>query len=244
MTTTEHGSANAPAVLLVHGGGLAGWMWREVAQGLAVDHRVLVPDLPGHGGPGEYRSHADGLALLRGMLDDLPHDRPVAVVGFSLGAQLALLLALERPERVQRVVVVSGMAQPVPAAGALLLLGRVLAPLGRRPSAIRRRAEAIVPADLVDAYVATATAMTPRSIAGLSRANFGFRIPATWSGYPGRALLLAGAQEHRLLLRGMRRMHHALPGSVLEVVDGAAHDLPLRHAPWLVARIGDWLRAP
>lgn len=174
-------------MLLVHGGGVAGWMWRDVAHALAADHSVIVPDLPGHGGAGEYRSHADGLALLRSILDELPRDRPVAVVGFSLGAQLAILLALERPERVRRVVVVSGMAEPVPATAALLLLGRLLAPLARRPAAIRRRAEAMVPAELVDAAVATTTAMTPRSIDGLSRANFRFRIPPTWSGCMARA---------------------------------------------------------
>lgn len=42
----------------------------------------------------------------------------------------------------------------------------------------------------------------------------------------------------------MRRLHDELEGSELEVVVGAGHDLPLRHAAWLGARIGDWLRAP
>src|SRR5690349_16323344 len=41
--------ASAPAVVLVHGLGGTVENWRGIAPALARAHRVLVPDLPGHG---------------------------------------------------------------------------------------------------------------------------------------------------------------------------------------------------
>lgn len=38
----------SPALLL-HGGGVTGWMWESLQGWLEVLNRVLIPDLPGHG---------------------------------------------------------------------------------------------------------------------------------------------------------------------------------------------------
>lgn len=92
-------------VILVHGLGGAACNWLEIAPVLARHRRVLCPDLPGHGGsaplPGaSLESVARCLARLaeaEGML-------PASVVGHSLGAVVALWLALVRPEAVRGVV--------------------------------------------------------------------------------------------------------------------------------------------
>ncbi|MEV4065493.1 alpha/beta fold hydrolase [Nonomuraea dietziae] len=45
----ETGNAAGPVLLLIHGGGVAGWMWERQIDHFAPGCRVLVPDLPGHG---------------------------------------------------------------------------------------------------------------------------------------------------------------------------------------------------
>jgi pimeloyl-ACP methyl ester carboxylesterase len=95
-----------PPLMLVHGLGGAASNWTELAPLLAQRHRLLVPDLPGHGGStalpavSGLEPFADRVALVaerEGML-------PAPVVGHSLGGMVVLRLALRRPADVQALV--------------------------------------------------------------------------------------------------------------------------------------------
>jgi pimeloyl-ACP methyl ester carboxylesterase len=93
-------------LILVHGLGGAASNWTELAPLLAARRRVLVPDLPGHGGssalPGvsglePFADRITAVAEQEGML-------PAPVVGHSLGGMVVLRLALRRPDAVQALV--------------------------------------------------------------------------------------------------------------------------------------------
>jgi pimeloyl-ACP methyl ester carboxylesterase len=95
-----------PPIVLVHGLGGAASNWTELAPLLARRHRLLVPDLPGHGGSSALPAvsglepYADRVALVaerEGML-------PAPVVGHSLGGMVVLRLALRRPDDVSAIV--------------------------------------------------------------------------------------------------------------------------------------------
>src|SRR5512133_1518985 len=95
-----------PSLILVHGLGGAAANWTELVPLLSRRHRLLVPDLPGHGGStalpavAGLEPFADRVALVaerEGML-------PAAVVGHSLGGMIVLRMALRRPEDVPAIV--------------------------------------------------------------------------------------------------------------------------------------------
>jgi pimeloyl-ACP methyl ester carboxylesterase len=101
---------NGPPLLLVHGLGGAAANWTELAPLLARRHRLLVPDLPGHGGSTPLPAvsglapFADRVALVaerEGML-------PASVVGHSLGGVVVLRLALRRPADIRAVILAAG----------------------------------------------------------------------------------------------------------------------------------------
>ncbi|MEY6432631.1 alpha/beta hydrolase [Thioalkalicoccus limnaeus] len=98
-----------PPVLLIHGWGAAGGYWRSTARDLSESRCVLVPDLPGTG-RSQPVQRPQGLfeqsASLVRVLDELGLDR-VALVGHSMGAAMALLVAERCPERVERLVLTS-----------------------------------------------------------------------------------------------------------------------------------------
>jgi pimeloyl-ACP methyl ester carboxylesterase len=107
MCLTDVGAG--PPILFVHGLMSSRATWSEQVDRLADDHRVLAPDLFGHGESdkpvGDYSLGAHA-ASLRDLLDVLGLTS-VCVVGHSLGGGIAMQLAYLFPDRVERLVLVS-----------------------------------------------------------------------------------------------------------------------------------------
>lgn len=105
------GQADAPPLLLLHGFTGSGQSWADVAAPLAgLGHRVIAPDLPGHGGnlpqdPAAY--DMDRIAEALADLIDREVGGPVHLLGYSMGGRLALYFAQACPEKVRSLVLES-----------------------------------------------------------------------------------------------------------------------------------------
>jgi pimeloyl-ACP methyl ester carboxylesterase len=110
-----------PPLLLVHGGGDGAFDWVPILPALARNRRVLVVDRPGHGlaDPFDYKGVDlldHGRTFLRDILDAL-HLPTVDIAANSIGGLLAAAFALDKPERVSRLVLVGapvGVARDAP----------------------------------------------------------------------------------------------------------------------------------
>jgi pimeloyl-ACP methyl ester carboxylesterase len=129
-------------VVLVHGLGGAAANWGLLAPPLAQARRVVVPDLPGHGGsaPLAATPHVDALAdAVLGVLE-AEDALPAAWIGHSLGGLVALRAAVRRPEAVTGIVLAaapgissgSREAKVVLETMAVVQPGRLMAPFRRR----------------------------------------------------------------------------------------------------------------
>lgn len=114
-TTRPPGRQNDPPVIvLVHGIGASHRYFRRMQRELALRAVVHAVDLPGFGGsprPGTPRSIAQLAAALGRRLDELAVAR-AAVVGHSMGAQVALELALQRPGLVSHLALLGPVTDP------------------------------------------------------------------------------------------------------------------------------------
>ncbi|MEW6472007.1 MAG: alpha/beta fold hydrolase [Actinomycetota bacterium] len=102
-----------PPVMLLHPIGLSGSCWSPLAAELAGHHRVLTPDLAGHGGtdapagPFTIEALADDVAeLLRAETSE-----PAVTVGLSMGGVVALALAQRHPDLVGALVIINSAAR-------------------------------------------------------------------------------------------------------------------------------------
>src|SRR5256885_9776855 len=100
-----------PAFLLLHGFPHTWRLWTAVIPHLARHHRVIAPDLRGLGATTRAADGYDAGTLAadaEALLDAL--DEPEAtVVGIDAGTPPAFLLAMRRPERVRRLVLMESL---------------------------------------------------------------------------------------------------------------------------------------
>ena len=105
-----------PAVVLLHGYGETGDMWEPLAEKLAKDHTVIVPDLRGMGlsarpaGGHDKKTQGHDIA---GVLDALKVER-ADLVTHDIGNMVGYALAAEYPDRITRFVIIDA---PLPGVG-------------------------------------------------------------------------------------------------------------------------------
>lgn len=246
MFFTSSGPDAAPPVLLLHGGGVAGWMWESLRTRLESTHLVLVPDLPGHGRSATepFVSHTNAVTAIAELVDTAVPRRPITVIGFSLGAQLAVQLASSHPNLVSQAIIVSAQAQSMPFTDLTLALLGASAPLARQRWFARLQArEMFIPPHLMEAYIDTSSGITKETLVAAVGGNMRFELPAAWSTFRGRALVMVGERERRLMRDSASVIHAAHLNSTLSVVSGCGHGIPLQRPNWFNDHVIEWLDA-
>jgi pimeloyl-ACP methyl ester carboxylesterase len=99
---------DGPPVLLLHGPGEFAAVWARVIPDLATTHRLIAPDLPGHGATGSPDGPLDSDRVLTwlGELIEQTCTSPPTLVGHLLGGAIAARFASERPDQLSRLVLV------------------------------------------------------------------------------------------------------------------------------------------
>src|SRR4051794_19739122 len=83
----EYGNKHGPLMLFIHGGGVSGWMWDKQIQ-YFIDYHCVVPDLVDEKEP-TFSIQGSAEQLLD-LIEEKANGKQVIVVGFSLGAQIAV----------------------------------------------------------------------------------------------------------------------------------------------------------
>jgi pimeloyl-ACP methyl ester carboxylesterase len=168
---------DGPPLVLVHGLGGTIENWRAVAPPLAASHRVLVPDLPGHGHSATLPEARSIDALAESVLEmaDAEGMQDAVWIGHSLGGVVGIRAAVLRPDAVRGLVLAgaAGIGSASRAAEVTLAVlavtrpGRLIAPHRRAwaRSSLGRRAAfgwwGVADTDALEAELAEAFLVGP-----------------------------------------------------------------------------------
>ncbi|HTJ41756.1 MAG TPA: alpha/beta fold hydrolase [Kofleriaceae bacterium] len=236
-----------PALLLVHGIGDRHDTWRPLIAELARDHTVVAPDLLGHGRSDKPRADysVGGYAnAMRDLLTVLGIER-ATVVGHSLGGGIAMQFAYQYPERCERVALVAtgGVGREVhpllrvaaaPNADLVLPLLRLRATraIGRALFHVLEKLDTDLGIDRVDldrVFSALPDVVSRRAFVRTLRAVVDWRgqhvtlLDRCYLAQGMPILLVWGTRDAIVPFAHARIAHAAMPGSRLEVFEGAGH---------------------
>ena len=247
-------AGKGPPLLLIHGIGDSSSTWLPVMESFARDHRVIAPDLLGHGLSDKPRADYSIAAYANGMRDllsVLDIDR-VTVVGHSLGGGVAAQFAYTFPERCERLVLVGtgGIARSVSlllrlaaAPNADLFMPTFGSPVFKTGARFAAAALRLLGTDLgrdteeiLKVFDALPDAASRRAILRTLRSGVDWRgqvitmLDRAYLAEGMPTLLLWGAHDAIIPVEHAFLAAEALPGSKLEIFEDAGH-FPHRSDP-------------
>ena len=248
----EEGQDDQAAILLVHGATVPAWEFDRLIPHLRAEGwRTIRFDLFGHGlsdRPAVQYDFSFFLEQALEVLDGITSHRPLTLLGHSFGAALAAAMASQRPERIERLVLVAplldfmansfwGQVFSLPGIGGLMMRRVGLPVLERRRA---RRYQAIGAEDLTSRFVSEARAlgyadalasMFANRTLGQQREHYQRLQSSTHE-----IFVVAGSADRIVPLRDVAEVRSLLPMHEYRQIENAEHNLLLTH-PALVTSV-------
>jgi pimeloyl-ACP methyl ester carboxylesterase len=258
----EAGDESAPPMILIHGFISSNLVWNETFLPLAqAGFHVIAPDLPGYGysdkpSGASYTIDAQADAVV-GLMDRLGIDQ-ATIVGASYGGAVAATIALDYPERVDKLVLVGAVTNDQPKKKLLLrlasvpLIGDIATPLflGSR-WILRKRTEEVYrrlgyPVDerkLAARHHLLETAATHRAMIRTVRRWHADRISREAALISQPTMLVWGDEDTHIPVSDAFRLRDAIPNSRLIVFRRCGHLPPTERPEKFVEVVTEFARA-
>ena len=244
MTVIEFGKQNKDTVLLLHGGGLSWWNYREVAKLLEQDYHVTLPVLDGHAdSDAAFATIESNAARLISYIDSHFGGQVTVLGGLSLGGQVALEMLSQRPDICQFALIESALAKPSKLTAALIgpSFGMSYGLIKQCWFAKMQAAYLGIPKTLFEDYYRDTCAITKADMIAFLQANCTYEIKSSLAETTAKVNIVAGSREQKSILDSAKLIHKTIPSSQLEILPSLRHgDLSINHPERYVQMLEEW----
>jgi pimeloyl-ACP methyl ester carboxylesterase len=257
----EAGAEPAPPVILIHGFISSNLVWSPVLLSLAKKgFRVIAPDLPGYGysdKPSDARyTIAEQARAVIGLMDQLQIKKAM-VVGGSYGGAIAATMALDYPDRVEKLILVGAVSNDdakkkfLMRVSCLPLIGDIATPLflgsrwilrKRMREMYRRMQKPINDRMIAARHHLLATANTHRAMIRTARAWSANRIEREASLIRQPTMLVWGDADDHIPLANAFRLRDTIPNAKLIVFRNCGHIPPAEHPEKFVEAVAGFCK--
>ena len=230
----EYGKGNCKVIMLLHGGGLSWWNYKEVAEMLQTDYHVILPILDGHAGSDkQFTTIEDNASEIIEFIDKQFGGSVLMIGGLSLGGQILLEVLSQRKDICKYAIVESVLVIPSkftyfmikPAFGSCYGLIRY-----KWFSKLQFKSLRIKPELFKDYFRDTCGILKSDMIAFLE-ANALYRIKPSITDCSAKSYVFVGEKENHAMKKSAKIIHENLQGSTLHVLPQMYHgEFSINHA--------------
>lgn len=235
-------SGTGPTVVLLHGLQDQAGGWARIAPQLDDTHRVLIPDLLGHGGSGPLSGDIhprQGVDQVWALLESRCKGQRVTLVGNSMGGGVALAFALQHPEYVERLVLLNS-------AGMKMEIDEPRF-LPRDVDDVRTTMRAILasepPPEFVLRDVARNAHEGPTARLWPALSDSALFLDADVPRINAPTAVVWGTADGLIPIETGRRLANAIPGSTFHSIEGCGHSPQVTCPAELMEILGPLLRS-
>jgi len=241
----ESGQQNPNVILLLHGGGLSWWNYREAAKILSAQYHVVLPILDGHAdSDAPFTSIEENAARLISYIDEHFDGQVLAIGGLSLGGQIAVEMLSQRKDICQYALLESTLVKSMKLTAALIgpTFGMSYG-LVKQKWFARIQAEYLgIPKVLFDDYYRDTCVIRKEDMIAFLKANSLYAIKPSLSETNAKVKIVAGSREQKNIRDSAKILQVTIPGSGMEILSGLRHgDLSINHPQSYAQMLTDWI---
>ena len=233
MRYVEYGNQNPETIILLHGGGLSWWNYRDVAQLLSDRFHVVLPILDGHAdSDAPFTSIDDNAARIIAYIDQHFGGNVLAIGGLSLGGQIAVEMLTQRPDICRFALLESTLVKPSKLTYALIgpTFGMSYGLIKQKWFAKMQAAYLGIPKKLFNDYFRDTCKINKEDMIAFLQSNSAYSIKPALRDAQAKVHIVFGSREQSSIRTSGKLLNRMIPDSTLESLLGSSHgDLSLNH---------------
>ena len=234
MNYIEYGKKNSKVIILLHGGGLSWWNYRDVAELLQTDYHVILPILDGHAGSDrDFTTIEDNAKEIIEFIDEQFDGSVFLIGGLSLGGQILVEILSQRKDICQNAIVESALVIPSkftytmikPAFGSCYGLIRYKWFSKLQFQSLR------IKSDLFEDYYRDTCGISKENMISFLEENSMYSIKETLEDCDSNIHIFVGEKENHAMRKSATIIHDKLKNSCLHVMPNMYHgEFSINHA--------------
>ncbi len=226
----ETGEQHPSVLLFIHGGGVSGWMWEEHVAYFH-NYHCIVPDLPGHG-MSEAKECFSIKKCAEELIDYLKTNVPnkeIIVVGFSIGAQIALEMLAKEPTMIDYAMINSATVKPMPLIKKMVKPTALLSyPLIKNKKFSKLQARSLfIPEDKYEQYYKESLNISKTILLSMLEENMSYELPECFKSNQSKLLVTAGNKERTVMKDSVFELMSRHNNCKALILPSIGHGLPL-----------------
>ena len=226
MNYIEYGKENDDVIILLHGGGLSWWNYREVAEKLSSDYHIILPILDGHANSSsDFVSIEDNAAKIIDFIYKQFGDSVLMIGGLSLGAQVALEILSQKKDICKFALIESALVLPSKFTYAMIkpVFGSCYGLIKHKWfSKLQFKSLRIKP-NLFEDYFRDTCGISKSNMIAFLEANALYGIKPSIVNCSAKSYIFVGEKENRAMQKSAKIIHEKLQGSLLKILPKMYH---------------------
>ena len=241
LNYVEYGKENSDVMILLHGGGLSWWNYKEAAEILQTNYHVILSILDGHAGSDQqFTTIEDNASEIIEFIDSQFGGSVLLIGGLSLGGQILLEILSQRKDICQYAIVESALMIPSkftysmikPAFGSCygLIKYKWFSKLQFKSLRIK--------SNLFDEYYKDTCAISKSDMIAFLQENSVYSLKDGIGECETTVQIYVGEKENHSMKKSAKIIHEKLQGSFIQVLPNMYHgEFSINHADDYVRKL-------
>ena len=226
MKYQEYGAENKETIILLHGGGLSWWNYRDVAELLKDEYHVILSILDGHAGSDRpFTSIEDNASEIISFIDEQFGGSVFLIGGLSLGGQVLLEMLSQRKDICSYAFVESAAVIPSKVTNALIApaFGSSYGLIKNRSFAKLQFKSLYIKPELFEDYYRDTCEIKKEDMIAFLKANTSYALKDSIRDTKAEVYVYVGEKETKEILKSAKAICCMLPSCKYNCMKGLRH---------------------
>jgi len=232
-------------MVFLHGGGVSSWMWDKQIEYFSHYHCMIIylPEQGASKNAGNF-SIQFSAEKVNELIEKKANNKKVIVVGFSLGAQVAIQMLSIQPNLISYAIINSALVRPNSFIKKLIKPSiKLTFPLVKNKSFSKLQAKTLyVDHEHFDTYYKESTQMKSETLIRILEENMSFTIPSDFNKAKSKILVTVGEKEKVIMKKSAIDIVSNNSNCTGIVIPNVGHGISLMDPDYFNQMIEKWIQ--